>query len=92
MTAELVYEAAEQFDDAFFIFGALILLIELAEMLFKRTLRTKTVLEMIASASTQIPYLLVETLILACACGFSMCCTTRLCRSRSLLHGGASRW
>ena len=69
MTAELVYAAARQFDEAFFIFGGLILLIEIAEMLFKRTFRKKTLLEMLASASTQIPYLLVEALILSSAYG-----------------------
>lgn len=69
MTAELVYLAAEQFDEAFFIIGGLILLIEIAEMLFKGAFRTKTALEMVASASTQIPYLVVETFILASAYG-----------------------
>ncbi len=69
MTAELVYAAARQFDEAIFIFGGLILLIEIAEMLFKRTFRKKTLLEMLASASTQIPYLLVEALILSSAYG-----------------------
>lgn len=64
MTAEWVYELATQLDDAFFLFGAAILLIEIAEALFKRDHVGKTLWEMVVSASTQIPYLLVETLIL----------------------------
>lgn len=53
-----------QVDDVFFLIGAAILLIEIAEMLFKGAFKTKTVGEMLASASTQIPYIAVETLIL----------------------------
>ena len=53
-----------QIDDAFFLIGAAILLIEIAEMIFKGELKAKTFLEMLASASTQIPYILVETFIL----------------------------
>lgn len=54
-------------DEVFFLIGAALLLIEIAEMLFKGELRTKTILEMLASASTQIPVILVETLILTSA-------------------------
>ena len=64
MTANWVYELATQIDEAFFLIGAAILLIEIAEALFKRDHVGKTFLEMVVSASTQIPYLLVETLIL----------------------------
>lgn len=53
-----------QIDQVFLLIGAAILLIELAEMLFKGELRTKTIAEMLASASTQIPYVAVQTLIL----------------------------
>lgn len=53
-----------QIDDAFFLIGAAILLIEIAEMIFKGDLKAKTFLEMVASASTQIPYIVVETFIL----------------------------
>ena len=53
-----------QIDEVFFLIGAAILLIEIAEMLFKGTFKKKTLLEMIASASTQVPYLIIETLIL----------------------------
>ena len=53
-----------QVDEVFFIIGAAILLIEIAEMLFKGELKSKTIGEMLVSASTQIPYIFVETLIL----------------------------
>ncbi|MEO1725091.1 MAG: sterol desaturase family protein [Pseudomonadota bacterium] len=53
-----------QVDEVFFLIGAAILLIEIAEMLFKRELKGKTIGEMLVSASTQIPYIAVETLIL----------------------------
>ena len=53
-----------QVDEAFFLIGAAILLIEIAEMIFKGNLKAKTFLEMLASASTQIPYIVVETFIL----------------------------
>ena len=53
-----------QVDEVFFIIGGLILLIELAEMFFKGEHRVKTIAEMLVSASTQIPYIVVETFIL----------------------------
>ena len=53
-----------QVDEVFLLIGAAILLIEIAEMLFKGEFRAKTLGEMLASASTQIPYIAVETLIL----------------------------
>ncbi|MEM6620848.1 MAG: sterol desaturase family protein [Pseudomonadota bacterium] len=56
-----------QIDDAFFLIGAAILLIEIAEMVFKGELKSKTVGEMLVSASTQIPYIAVEALILTSA-------------------------
>lgn len=53
-----------QVDDAFLLIGAAILIIEIAEMLFKGELRAKTLGEMLVSASTQIPSVFVETVIL----------------------------
>ena len=53
-----------QIDNVFFLIGAAILLIEIAEMFFKGELRAKTFGEMLASASTQIPYVVVNALIL----------------------------
>ena len=64
MTQYDLYEFATQFDTAFFLIGAAILLIELAEAMFKRALIGKTLWEMVVSASTQIPSLLIETTIL----------------------------
>ena len=58
-----------QIDDAFFIIGAIIFLIEIAEAWFKGSLKGRSVLEMLASASTQIPYLAVEILIMTGAYG-----------------------
>ncbi|MEM9212134.1 MAG: sterol desaturase family protein [Pseudomonadota bacterium] len=60
---------ALQVGDAFYVIGALILVIEIGEMIFKGEFRAKTFWEMVASASTQIPYVLVETLILTGAYG-----------------------
>ena len=64
MTSDAVTNLATRIDEAFFIIGGAILLIELAETLFKRDHVGKTLWEMCVSASTQIPYLLVETLVL----------------------------
>lgn len=58
-----------QIDEAFFLIGAAILLIEIAEMIFKGDFKVKTFGEMLTSASTQIPYLVVETFILTGAYG-----------------------
>ncbi|MEM7439944.1 MAG: sterol desaturase family protein [Pseudomonadota bacterium] len=58
-------ELATTIDDIFFLVGAAILLIEIAEMWFKGDLRRKTLLEMVASISTQIPYLVVTTFFLS---------------------------
>jgi len=58
-----------QVDEVFFLIGATILLIEIAELLFKGNFKTKTLLEMLASGSTQIPYIIVETIILTSAYG-----------------------
>ena len=58
-----------QIDEAFFLIGAAILLIEIAEALFKGEHRGRTFGEMLVSASTQIPYIVVEVLILTAAYG-----------------------
>jgi len=69
MTFETLQNLGTQIDDAFFIIGAVIFAIELAEAWFKGSLRARKVGEMIASASTQIPYLLVEIGIMTGAYG-----------------------
>ncbi len=58
-----------QVDNAFFLIGAAILVIEIAEMVFKGEFKAKTIGEMLVSASTQIPYILAETFILTSAYG-----------------------
>lgn len=60
MTPEAFWSIAEQIDDVFLLIGVAILVIEIAEAWFKGSLKGKTWLEMLASASTQIPYLLLE--------------------------------
>ena len=57
---ELGYQAI----DAFYLIGGAIILIELAEMLFKGEHKVKTVSEMLVSVSTQIPTFFFETFIL----------------------------
>ena len=69
MNAETLTELGSNIDDAFFIIGGFIFLIEIAEALFKGSLKGKKVGEMLVSASTQIPYLLVEILIMTSAYG-----------------------
>ncbi|GAA6165380.1 hypothetical protein NBRC116590_30840 [Pelagimonas sp. KU-00592-HH] len=69
MTSETFTTLATQIDEVFFLIGAAILLIEIAEAAFKGTFRRKTFFEMIASASTQIPYLLIEITLMTFAYG-----------------------
>ena len=69
MTPEILENLGSQIDDVFFIIAAVIFAIEIAEAWFKGSLKSKKVLEMIASASTQIPYLLVEIFIMTGAYG-----------------------
>ncbi len=64
MTNEAVLALADQIDVVFFAIGGAILLIELAEALFKGEHRGKTLWEMAVSASTQIPYLLMEVFVM----------------------------
>ena len=69
MTLDMIQNLGTQIDDAFFIIGAFILAVELAEAWFKGSLKARTFGNMIASASTQIPYLLVEIGIMTGAYG-----------------------
>ncbi len=64
MTIDVIENLGTRIDEVFFIIGALIFTFEIAEALFKGSLKGRSVLEMLASASTQIPYLLVEIFIL----------------------------
>jgi sterol desaturase/sphingolipid hydroxylase (fatty acid hydroxylase superfamily) len=60
MIPEQFIELATQVDEVFFLIGAAILVIEIAEAWFKGALKGKTWLEMLASASTQVPFLMLE--------------------------------
>ena len=53
------------FDEAFFLIGIAMLLIEIAKGLFTRQMKAREFLDMVASVSTQLPYLLVEVALLA---------------------------
>ena len=64
MTQYDLYEFAQQFEIAFYFIGAAILLIEIAEALFKGSLKGKSLWEMAVSASTQIPSVLMDITIL----------------------------
>lgn len=67
MTLDTLAEFGRNFDDAFFLIGAAMLLIEVLKALFSRSLKTHGVLDMVASVSTQIPFLIVETFLLSFA-------------------------
>lgn len=69
MTIESLELLGTQIDDAFFLIGIAILLIEIAEALFKGEHRGRTFAEMLVSASTQIPYLAVEIFVMTGAYG-----------------------
>ena len=65
----IIERLGTQIDEAFFIIGAIIFAIEIAEAWFKGSLKGRKLMEMVASASTQIPYLLVEIFIMTGAYG-----------------------
>ena len=65
MTAESLAQFGTNFDDAFFLIGAAILVIELLKGWFSGSMRGRALLDMIASASTQIPTLLVEVFLMS---------------------------
>lgn len=69
MTLEALERLGTQIDDAFFLIGIAILLIEIAEALFKGEHKGRTFAEMLVSASAQIPYLVVEIFVLTGAYG-----------------------
>ena len=67
MTLQEIEILTTNIDEMFFIIGGAIFAIELLKGLFAGTLRGRTVLDMVASASTQVPYLLVEIFLLGFA-------------------------
>ncbi|MEO1141763.1 MAG: hypothetical protein AAFW66_05395, partial [Pseudomonadota bacterium] len=64
MTTEILENLATQIDDVFFLIGGVILLIELAEAWFKGSLKGRKIMEMVTSASTQIPSIAFETFVM----------------------------
>lgn len=64
MNVDIFYSLIERVETAFFLIGGAILLIELAEAWFKGSLKGKKIMEMVASASTQIPSIAFETFIM----------------------------
>ena len=69
MTPDILDRLTGQIDEAFFLIGGAILLIEIAEALFKGNLKGRKIGEAIASASTQIPSIAVEVFIMTGAYG-----------------------
>lgn len=69
MNAETIQRLVTHIDEAAFLIAAAVLLIELAEAWFKGTLRQRNIVEMLVSASTQIPYLAVEAFLLTAGYG-----------------------
>ncbi|MEM8654677.1 MAG: sterol desaturase family protein [Pseudomonadota bacterium] len=67
MTPEWLEMLGTRIDEAFILIGIAILLIELAEVLFKGSHKGRTIAEMLVSASTQIPYLLLQTTLFTSA-------------------------
>lgn len=65
MTPELIQQYGTEFDDALFLIGAAILAIELLKGFFSGSMKGRELLDMVASASTQIPTLLVEIFLMS---------------------------
>ncbi|MGI9452100.1 MAG: sterol desaturase family protein [Geminicoccaceae bacterium] len=69
MAGSALERLGTQIDEAFFLIGAAILAFELIEGWVKGKLRWRTFADMLASASTQVPFLLVEIVVLTGAYG-----------------------
>lgn len=67
MKGEDLYLLAGEIGDVFAIIGLVLFVIELGEAAFKRNLNLRLIGEMLVSASTQIPYLLVQSVVLTSA-------------------------
>ena len=67
MTPEQIEQLGAGFDEVFLLIGAAILLIEIVKGFFSKSFRGRGHLDMIASISTQIPSILIETFVLAFA-------------------------
>lgn len=67
MTPEQIEQLGADVDDVFFLIGGAILTIEIVKGLFTKSFRGRGHLDMIASISTQIPSVLIETFVLSLA-------------------------
>lgn len=67
MTPEQVEQLSDAFDEGFIVIGIAILAIEIVKGLFSKSFRWRGYLDIIASISTQIPSLLIETFVLSLA-------------------------
>ncbi|MEM8616851.1 MAG: sterol desaturase family protein [Pseudomonadota bacterium] len=67
MTFESIETLATSLDEIFFLIGGVLLAIEVVKGLFERSFRGRGHLDMVASISTQIPSILIETFILSLA-------------------------
>ncbi len=67
MTADTLARLGTDIDEAFFLIGIAMLLVELAKAAITGALRWRGVADMLASASTQVPFLLVEITVLTAA-------------------------
>lgn len=65
MTPETISQYGTYFDDALFLIGGAILAIELLKGFFSGSMKGRELLDMVASASTQIPSLLVEIFLMS---------------------------
>jgi len=69
MTSDALETLGSQIDEAFFLIGGAILAIELIGGLIKGTLRWRSLGDMVASASTQLPFILIQITLLTGAFG-----------------------
>ena len=67
MIAADIQSFATAFDEIFLLIGAAILIIEIVKGLFEKSFRGRGHLDMIASISTQVPSILIETFVLSLA-------------------------
>ena len=67
MTLQELEALVTSIDDVFFVVGAAILGIELLKLLFQREMKGKTLLDMLASFSTQLPSIFFETFVFGAA-------------------------
>ena len=65
MTSDMITNIGSDIDDVFFLIGSALLAIELLKILFAGSNKTRSILDMVASASTQLPYLVVEAFLLS---------------------------